>query len=69
MTNTELLKSKIEESGLKYEYLAKKLGITRFALANKVNNRNEFKASEIPKLCGELNIKSSKEKDQIFFSN
>lgn len=69
MTNTELLRVKIEESGLKYDYLAKKLGITRFALANKINNRNEFKASEIPKLCAELNIKSSKERDAIFFNN
>ena len=69
MTNTELLRAKIEESGLKYEYLARILGITRFALANKINNKNEFKASEILKLCAELNIKSSKERDGIFFND
>lgn len=69
MTNTELLKAKIEESGLKREYLANKLGITRYSLTNKISNKSEFKASEIPKLCTELNIKSAKERDRIFFTN
>jgi len=68
MTNTGLLKVKVEKSGLKYEYLAIKTGITRFSLANKINNKNEFKASEISKLCTELNIETLEERDLIFFN-
>ena len=37
MTNTELLKDKIHESGLKYGYIADKLGISRTSLYLKVN--------------------------------
>lgn len=67
MTNTELLKQRIYKSGLKLQYLASKMGLTRFGLSNKINNLNEFKASEIVILCAELKISSSKEKDAIFF--
>ena len=69
MTNTELLKKKIEESGLKQTFIAEKIGLTRFGLYKKINNKNEFKASEIVLLCDVLHIISSKERDTIFFAN
>ena len=67
MTNTELLKRKIDESGYKLKYSAAKLGITYYGFLKKVNNDTEFKASEIQALCDLLNI-SGEEKERIFFA-
>jgi len=47
MRGRELLKQKIDESGLKVGFIAKKLGITAQGFYYKMNGRNEFKASEI----------------------
>jgi transcriptional regulator with XRE-family HTH domain len=68
MTNTELLKEKVKASGLKYTYLAKRLNLSREGLSKKVNNENEFKASEIAILCTELKITKPAEKEAIFFA-
>lgn len=69
MTNTEKLKSLINERGLKQGFIAEKLGITSYGFAKKVNNETEFKASEIQKLCEILQITSLREKEAIFFNN
>lgn len=68
MTDTNKLRKKIEESGLKYKYLAKSLGLTYLGLQKKINNESEFKASEIATLCKILKISSSQEKETIFFT-
>ena len=56
MTNTKLLEEYIEKSGYKRSYLAKALNITSYALALKITNKSEFKASEINTLCTVLDI-------------
>lgn len=66
MTNTKLLKKKIDLSGYKMKYIAAQLGITYYGLAKKVNNETEFKASEIQILCDLLNV-TGEEKEEIFF--
>lgn len=66
VTNTALLKKIINESGLKYDYIAEKIGISRQSLWMKINDNSEFKASEIQKLCSVLNIQRDK-RDSIFF--
>lgn len=67
MTNTNLLRQKIEESGLKLQFIADKLGISRQTLIAKINGKSEFNQTEIQILCDLLNIKSLKEKNLIFF--
>ncbi len=67
MTNTLLLKEKINASGFKLGFIAQYLGISRYALALKINNKREFKASEIDALCKLLNI-NVKERMRIFFA-
>lgn len=67
MTNTSLLEEYIEKSGYKRSFIADKLGITRFALGLKINNKSEFKASEIDILCKLLNI-SLEDRMAIFFA-
>lgn len=69
MANTEALEKKIRDQGIKKVFLAEKLGITSFGLSKKINNVNEFKASEIQTLCELLNITSLKEKESIFFDS
>ena len=67
MTNTNLLKQYIEKSGYKKGFIAKQLGITAYGFALKVNNKSEFKASEIDTLCRLLKI-GAKDKAVIFFA-
>lgn len=67
MTNTQLLKDKIELSGLKISYIAAYVGISRQLLWKKINNKTSFNQFEIEKLCKILKITSLKEKEAIFF--
>ena len=68
MTDTKELRKLIEESGLKYSAIADKMGLTYYGLQKKINNVNEFKASEIINLCEILKIDSLKDKERIFFN-
>ena len=67
MTDTALLEKKIAESGLKKSYIAKALGLSPYGLSLKIRNTNEFKASEIAKICEILDISNLEEKNSIFF--
>ena len=68
MTDTKKLLRIIEESGLKKGFIAQKLGITTYGLQKKIENHNQFKATEIKILCKILNINSLKRKEEIFFA-
>lgn len=68
MTNTELLKEKIEQSGLKIGFIADFIGISRQLLWKKINNLTPFNQYEIDKFCDVLRITSLKEKEAIFFA-
>lgn len=68
MTNTELLRKKIGESGLKLNYIAGQLGITPRALDMKIKNETEFKPSEIKKFSELLGIETAEEQKLIFLS-
>lgn len=66
MTNTALLRKKIDESGYKLRFIAKQIGITYQGFLKKINNESEFKAKEIMILCDLLKI-DIQEKELIFF--
>lgn len=66
MTNTKLLRDKIEKSGYRIGFVAKQIGLTYQGFLKKVSNKTEFKANEIQGLCVLLNL-SSAEKEAIFF--
>ena len=68
MTNTKLLQETIQSSGLKLQYIADALGISRAALYKKIQNVTQFKAGEISKLCDLLRIETAELKEQIFFA-
>lgn len=67
MTNTALLEQYIKASGYKKSYIAMQLGITPYALAMKINNESEFKASEMTTIGKLLNIDAAT-RDAIFFN-
>lgn len=68
MTNSDLLKQIIDESGLKIGYIASFVGISRQLLWKKVNNLTPFNQYEIDKLCEVLKITSLRQKEAIFFA-
>lgn len=68
MTDTDRLKKAIEDSGLKINGILEKMGIKSYAtLQAKIENRQEFKASEIAKLCEILNLDTA-QMNEIFFT-
>lgn len=67
MTNTEVLREKIQESGLKLIYIADKLGIDPRTLALKMNGKYEFKQSEIAVMTDLIRL-TAEERDRIFFT-
>lgn len=69
MTRSEELRKKIQKSGYKYKFLASALGLSYYALKLKIDNKNDFTASEICTLCDILKITSLKEKEYIFFAS
>lgn len=68
MTDTKLLKSKIEGSGLKLCFIADKVGITRQALYKKINGQVPFNQFEIERMCAALDVKTLTEKEALFFA-
>lgn len=67
MTNTELLKRSIDDSGISITFLAGKLGISREGFYKKMNGETEYKASEIFKIQKILHL-TDKMRDKIFFN-
>ena len=64
MTDSNKLRAKIYENGMTQREVAKKIGISFQSLSYKMNNKIEFRASEMEKLCKVLDIK---DKDSYFF--
>lgn len=68
MVNTQLLDEVIRQSGKSKSFLAGKCGITLQSFRLKRINRNRFNTDEVDVLCNELNIKSLRDKERIFFA-
>lgn len=69
MTDTNKLRKAITESGLKISEILKRSGIKAYStLRDKVDNKREFTASEITKLCEILDL-STEQREAIFFAS
>ena len=55
-TNTRKLIAKMVECGVTSSQLSKIIGISRQAFSNKLNNKADFRATEIMTICGKLGI-------------
>lgn len=67
MLNAELLKSKINKSGISITAIASKLGLSREAVYHKMKGKSEFSATEIVVLTEVLHL-SRDERDKIFLT-
>ncbi len=67
MTDTNALKKIISQSGLKKNFICKKIGLSMQGFLRKLNNESDFRQGEIKKLCEVLDIDAS-QRDKIFFA-
>lgn len=65
MTDTFELEKQIRIRGMTKKEIANKLGITEQAFLLKINNKTEFKASEIKVICDLLSLPDN----SIFFKD
>lgn len=68
MTNSEALRELINAKGFKLKFVAEYLGLSPYGFNLKMQNKQEFKTSEVAALCELLEIKSLEEKERIFFA-
>lgn len=68
MTNTSALEKRIQDSGLLRSAIMALMGIKSYAtLRAKIENKREFTASEINKLCDILGLDND-QREAIFFA-
>lgn len=67
MTNTILLRKMIRDKGLKLGKIAEELGISYPALKRLMENKVQFKAGQIDKMCEILEINDLQLKESLFF--
>ena len=67
MTNTELLRQKIYQSGYRIRYIADKLGISYPTLQSRIDGETEFKSDEVI-ILKELLQLTEDEVIEIFYS-
>lgn len=67
MVNTVLLNELIDTSGLKREYIAQRVGISRQALYSKIQGESQFTVKEVAILSEVLGIKRLSDRDRVFF--
>ena len=66
MVNKQRLVDAIKARGLRLDFIAEKLGISRQTLSDKINNKKQFKLGEIQTLVKVLYL-TPEEVDDIFF--
>lgn len=69
MTNSKALRDLVRSRGLKFKYIASQMGITPYCLANKIDNKSDFKAGEIIAFCSAVGGISAEQQMRIFFSD
>lgn len=69
MADSSALRKLIAERGLKMKFIAESLGLSQYGFQLKVDNKNDFKISEVKVLCKLLGIESLEEKERIFFND
>lgn len=67
MTNGKLLKEIAKAKQITLQEIAEALGLTRQGLSKKIENRSEFRVSEVAKISELLGL-SEKQKREIFFA-
>lgn len=66
MANLKKLRETIEDSGMTIVAIARKSGVERATLYNKINGKSDFKISEVMSLTKVLQL-SEEQRNAIFF--
>ena len=69
MTNSGLIRETIRARGLKIKYVAEKMGLSHYGLQKKMDNKTEFKVSEIESFCNAVGGLSKDDMFRIFFAD
>ena len=69
MVNTQLLENIIKSKGIKKSKIVKTLNTSYDWLKKKMNNKVNFTADEMTKICNLLDIKDLELKERIFFAD
>lgn len=68
MVDSKKLEDMIQQSGLKKGYLAERLGVSRSTFCALLNNKSEFRVSQVRTLCELLGIRDDETLRAIFFA-
>ena len=66
MVDIDALKQEIEDSGMTIKSIPDKLGVNRYTIYNKLNDKTEFTVSEIERLSDILHLTAG-QRNAIFF--
>lgn len=69
MLDTQRFNLLVETKGIKKKKLCEMLGLSYLGLQKKIENKHDFTANEIQKLCDFLGITDLKDKESIFFAS
>lgn len=67
MPNTELLKTKMKDSGMTVISISEKSGVDRATIYNRLNGRGEWLVSEVLGISNALKLTNA-ERDEIFLT-
>lgn len=67
MTNSALFCKKVVDSGVKFSFIAEKIGMTRQGLSKKLKDNSDFKAYQMLIIADILHL-SDEDRDAIFYA-
>ncbi len=59
----------IKSRGLKIKYIAEQMGLSTYGLQKKMDNKSEFKVSEVESFCKAVGGLDISEQQRIFFAS
>lgn len=66
MVDHEALQARVKESGIPISFIARKMGVTRPTLVNKLKGKTDFTAADIISISETLRL-TRDERDALFF--
>lgn len=69
MTDSTAIREVIKSRGLKIKYVAKQMGLSAYGLQKKMDNKSEFKVSEVESFCKAVGGLDTSEQRRIFFAS
>jgi len=68
MTDSMAIREVIKSRGLKIKYIAEQMGLSTYGLQKKMDNKSEFKVSEVESFCKAVGGLDASEQHRIFFA-